>query len=433
MPLSLADNIIRKTRLGGNVFDPSSDIKSYTISESCKAYLQFCNEQVYHLARSGVIDFHAADSTNVDLGVKFIRHRESLENQMLQKIILSSLLTLSEFLDLIGSDYKYRDFGDTYIPILYDMLLLANKEQLLFIRHKFPGFVCKNGLILLSERLITLFEISQFSNFDEMLTDNAVKCLRDKVVFVKDAIEISKIKENLTHLFSDSGLYALNNELITINDAKTYSLSFLGEKNALTLLQEELMTVEQLSEFNPQYSSISSVLERDNGVQILRDKLIKPEQIKQVDTSLFLYRPVAWEALRRQFIRPEQTQEIKNLDKLFADENWFVIPAMEFGLFTLSDFGKVPEKQVGSFIANIRQRYMDFLQEQYGEAETNIIIAQKQIRVYNANSKLTLFGQIQQSLSSGNMKMSQVRKLGEIVSLAYEGKVCEASERMAKL
>ncbi len=154
----------------------------------------------------------------------------------------------------------------------------------------------------------------------------------------------------LKHLLCDSGIIALRERLITIEQViampTTNYLTCLLNFNGIAALREHLITPEQVIDMSHS-NYVGYLFDNNYGIVALREGLITPKQIRDMPNFvylLYLFKNVnGITALRERLITPEQVAAMPSanyVESLFLNVNG--ITALRKGLITPEQVASLP-------------------------------------------------------------------------------------------
>lgn len=410
--------------------------------------------RIINLLESKLVTFSNLDSKkheDLNLANSIFNKLDMLSEPAWRDLLSKGLIAVNDLVKLYRLESKHVSFlYEILVESLIPVNEISNIEGITYL-------LCPLGIATLREGLITWKQAKEFryNDFSPLITEGGLKCLREGFLSLKDALDIFNIRflnQNLSYLLSEPGLTAFINNVITIEDAKKYDLKVISIPGATTALKEKLITLEQISKFPFYKNSFSynppqsfSALFTELGLQALRENLINPEQAAQYydsksengnqDNLSILLNPIGMMALRKKLISADKACYLPGLFNLLREDNPDIITAMELGLISPSDFqngGKYTWLGISPF--QTKKLISDHLKSQLNLSEgnlKNIVSIQSMCRSSYAKNKFTLFQRIDGLFKSESVSIKNIREVNEAINLAEQGKLTEASDKIA--
>lgn len=448
----------------------SGTISSKLIAAMCRTFYHFhmftlTSDKVFSLLKSKQLSFGGLDPTNKDdvaLAIKLyshiniISHDDCLALLSSARIDLVTLIQIAEHLTKENICYLKQILESNAIPCR--MLPTIPRLNTVLTTH---------GITALFEGLITWQQLSKHAELSILLCDNGLTLLRDGWLTVEDAVQIadctnSKINRvdihtnNLKRLITDTGVQAIKDNVVSLADAKKYSLSILDLPNALAALKERLISLEQASKFHGygsvfQARSLKILLE---NIELLREGIITPEDAAEFyhsgsisghhDHLNELLNPIGQIALRRKLITIKDACVIPELAKLFNPKNPDIITALECGVITPDDFkygnkcsswgGKQGMTDMVAFtkacIAHHMKKLTTTNESSNADPTKSAIKIQSVCKMHLARRQLGLFRHISHLLKTGAVNLGNLDAVQQASEATSKGQISKAIAKL---
>ncbi|WP_019217892.1 hypothetical protein [Legionella tunisiensis] len=246
----------------------------------------FSIDNVIMALREGLITLEHCEASD-DYNEEFLSEIISEKNGNGLQALREKLITFEQFKSLLISAVEYvqdlygQDLNDNRIYAIYALSERFAQVKKLTAVH-LTHLLSDNGMQALREKLITFeqfkFLLINAVEYGQDLSDDGIYALSERFAQVKKLTAAF-----LTHLFSDNGMQALREKLITMemlltNKPNVVYFSYLVTDNGLEALREEIITYEQIILNGPEHAGYLDELFSDNGMHALREGLITPEE-----------------------------------------------------------------------------------------------------------------------------------------------------------
>lgn len=439
------------------------------IAAMCKRFYHFfMNANFISFLKTNTIEFNKFSADNKDDVSKAITIYQNIHffsHPICIELLKNNYFTLDELVEL-------KQLKEGQLQILKSALDdgLLTKTNFKEILDK-ESILTVNGMQALREGLLTVQQAVKFKTLKDILHDNGLNLLRKGILTVEDALVLSDASigrkgtthpnnlSNLAILITDTGISALADGIINIEEAKKHCLAILQIPGGLQALKEKLFSLEDTKhckDYGGVFQSNSfKVLLSPPGLDALREGLLVPSDLAEFyhsgscsgnhDNLGTLLTPVGLSALRKKLITPKEASRNTELDKLLNEKNSYIIRAMELRLIKPSDFaygGKYStwangkDKFSGDLISHTKglvEKYMaQFPRDIPTITQETRLNLQQMTRGYLARKQFSLFKQLTTIVNSGKVSVHSIKDLSEAYNLISVGKFDEATKRIQK-